>query len=116
MRSHLVEVGTRGFKQYSQPIFNFDGKGDGWISMCSPDVQRVGDQYILTYDSWGDKAGKPNGLFYKTSKDLVHWSKGKTMATNLIGDKSVIDAALAHTDKGFHLISLTRSAIQGRWG
>jgi hypothetical protein len=104
IRSHVVELSTRDFKQYSQPIFNFDGEEDGWIGMCSPDVQRVGNQYILTYNSWGDKAGKPNSLFYKTSKDLVHWSQGKTLATNLIGDESVIDAALAHIDKGFYLI------------
>ncbi len=102
--SHVVEVSTRDFKHYSQPIFNFDGEEDGWISMCSPDVQRVGNQYILTYNSWENKVGKPNALFYKISKDLVHWSQAKTLAANLTGDKGVIDAALAYTDKGFYLI------------
>jgi hypothetical protein len=75
VRSHVVEVSTRDFKTYSQPIFNFDGEEDGWLGMCSPDVQHIGNQYVMTFNSWGDKPGKLNALFYKTSSDLTHWSK-----------------------------------------
>ena len=107
VRSHVVEVSTRDFKRFSQPIFDFDGEEEGWIGMCSPDVQRLGKQYVMTFNSWGDKPGKPNQLFYMTSDDLVHWSRRHTLALNLTGagaDQHPIDAALAFTDGGYYLI------------
>ena len=55
VRSHVVEVSTRDFKHFSEPIFNFDGEEEGWIGMCSPDVQRLGGKYVMTFNSWGDK-------------------------------------------------------------
>jgi hypothetical protein len=60
VRSHVVEVSTPDFKHYSEPIFNFDGEEDGWIGMCSPDIQRLNGTYVMTFNSWGDKPGKPN--------------------------------------------------------
>src|SRR5690349_4707865 len=87
VRSHVVEVSTRDFKTYSQPIFNFDGEEDGWLGMCSPDVQRIGDHYVMTFNSWGDKPGKWNALFYKTSNDLSHWSKTMPLAAELTAGK-----------------------------
>ena len=102
--SHVVEVSTRDFKHFSDPILNFDGKEDGWIGMCSPDVQMLNGQYVMTFNSWGDKPGKPNELFYTTSPDLVHWSKRQTLAFNLTGTNRVIDAALAAADGGYYLI------------
>jgi hypothetical protein len=106
VRSHVVEVSTSDFKQYSQPIFNFDGEEDGWLGMCSPDVQRLYGEYVMTFNSWGDKPGKPNQLFYMTSRDLVHWSPRKTLALNLtqIGNQRPIDAALAQADGGYYLV------------
>ena len=102
--SHVVEVSTPDFKHFSTPILNFDGKEDGWIGMCSPDVQLLHGQYVMTFNSWGDKPGKPNELFYMTSPDLVHWSKRQTLAFNLTGTNRVIDAALAAADGGYYLI------------
>jgi hypothetical protein len=104
VRSHVVEVSTRDFKHFSAPIFNFDGEEEGWIGMCSPDVQRLGGKYVMTFNSWGDKPGKQNLLFYMTSDDLVHWSPRRTLALNLITGKRVIDAALAQADGGYYLI------------
>src|SRR3984885_6137849 len=105
VRSHVVEVSTRDFKHYSEPIFNFDGEEDGWIGMCSPDVQRLRGKYVMTFNSWGDKSGKPNQLFYRTSDDLVHWTARKTLGLNLTqeGNQRVIDAALAQADGGYYL-------------
>ncbi len=105
VRSHVVEVSTPDFKHYSQPIFNFDGEEDGWIGMCSPDVQLLYGKYVMTFNSWGDKPGKPNQLFYMTSTDLIHWSHRKPLALNLtrVGDQHVIDAALAAADGGYYL-------------
>ena len=104
VRSHVVEVSTRDFKHFSDPTFNFDGEEEGWIGMCSPDVQRLGGKFVMTFNSWGDKPGKPNLLFYMTSEDLVHWSQRQTLAANLTQDKRVIDAALAEADGGYYLI------------
>jgi hypothetical protein len=104
VKSHVVEVSTRNFKHYSPPIFNFDGEDDGWIGMCSPDVQRLRGRYVMTFNSWGDKPGKPNELFYRTSADLVHWSGRHTLALNLVVNARVIDAALAAADGGYYLM------------
>lgn len=104
IRSHVVEVSTRDFKHYSDPILNLDGRDDGWIGMCSPDVQQLDGKYIMTFNSWGDEPGKPNELFYMMSPDLLHWSKAKALALNLTGPNRVIDASLAEADGGYYLI------------
>ncbi len=106
VRSHVVEVSTKDFRQFSQPIFSIDGKEDGWIGMCSPDVQRLYGEYVMTFNSWGNKPGKPDQLFYMTSDDLVHWSHRKTLALNLtrVGNQRVIDVSLAQADGGYYLV------------
>jgi hypothetical protein len=105
VRCHVAEVSTTDFKRYSDPIFNFGGEDDGWAGMCSPDVQFLYGQYVMTFNSWGD-AGKRNELFYETSKDLTHWSKRKTLALNLTdsADQHPIDASLAEAESGYYLV------------
>jgi hypothetical protein len=103
VRSHVVEVSTRDFETYSDPIFNIDGREDGWIGLCSPDVQQIGGTYYMTFNSWGDMPDKPNQLFYESSPDLVHWSDRKSLAPNLTSAGGVIDAAVAGADGGFYL-------------
>lgn len=105
MRSHVMEVSTHDFKHFSAPILNFDDEDDGWIRMCWPDVQFLYGRYVMTFNSWGDKPGKPNELFYMTSDDLIHWSRRRPLALNLtgIGDQDVIDTALAQADNGYYL-------------
>lgn len=104
IRSHVVEVRTADFKVYSKPILDFDGEEDGWIGMCSPDVRKAGSVYEVSFNSWGDKPGKPDQLFYMTSPDLVRWSARRPLARKLTAGKPVIDAAIADTDSGFYLI------------
>ena len=104
VRSHVVEVSTSDFKDYSVPILMVDGADEGWSGMCSPDVQRIGGRYVMTFNSWGDKPGKPNELFYMTSADLNHWSRRKTLALNLTGTNRVIDPSIAGADGGYYLI------------
>ncbi len=103
VRSHVVEVATTDFKTYSDPIINIDGQKDGWIGMCSPDIVKIGDTYYLTFNSWGDKEGKPNQLFYMASKDLKNWGPIKPLATNLTKDVRAIDSALAFS-KGKYIL------------
>ena len=58
----------------------------------------------MTFNSWGDDPRKPNQPFYRTSKDLVHWTPRTALATNLTASQHVIDAALADADGGYYLV------------
>ena len=115
IRSHVVEVTIRDFKTYSEPILNFDGEEDGWIGMCSPDITKVGNTYYLVFNSWGDKEGKLNQLFYMRSKDLVKWNTRKPLAANLTSGTRAIDAAIAFNNKKYYLFwkekQITRCAV-----
>jgi hypothetical protein len=104
VRSHVAEVSTRDFKTYSQPIFDFDGSEEGWIGMCSPDVQRPGSIYELSFNSWGDDPAKPDQLFYMTSADLVHWSPRRPLAPNLTAGHGVIDLSVTRQNGEFYAI------------
>jgi hypothetical protein len=100
VRSHVVEVSTKDFKTYSKPIFDFDGEEDGWIGMCSPDVQRLGKMWELSFNSWGDDPKRPDQLFYMTSPDLVHWSGRHSLAGNLTAGEGVIDLSVTQNGRG----------------
>ena len=104
LRSHVVEVTTTDFRTFSPPIFNWSGQDAGWIGVCSPNISKIGDTYILTYNSWGDKPGRPNQLLYATSSDLRHWDAGHALASDLTTGKRVIDAALVETAGDCYLI------------
>ena len=104
VRSHVAEVSTKDFKTYSQPILNFDGEDEGWIGMCSPDVQLLGNVYELSFNSWGDDPEKPDQLFYMTSKDLVHWSARHPLGANLTAGRGVIDASVTQAHGGLYLV------------
>lgn len=100
VRSHVVGVRTDDFKTFSEPMFLWDGRDDGWIGMCSPEIHKHEGIYYLTYNSWGDKDGRPNQLFYATSTDLEMWDKHKPLARSATVDENgnpvrAIDAALA---------------------
>lgn len=95
VRSHVVQVTTPDFKTFSEPLMNLDGREDDWIGMCSPDVARIGDTWYLCYNSWGDKEGQPNQLFFRSSKDLKNWSPARPLAANLTRGARAIDAAVA---------------------
>ncbi len=95
VRSHVVEVTTSDFTHYSEPLLNIDGREDGWIGMCSPELATIGDTHYLCFNSWGDKEGTPNQLFYMSSDDLVHWSRRRPLAANITKGVRAIDAAVA---------------------
>jgi hypothetical protein len=124
-RSHVTSVITSDFKTFSDPLFMWDGREDDWIGMCSPNITGTGEKYYLTYNSWGDKKGKHNQLFYAVSEDLVNWKKDIPLAPNITKGKRAIDAAAAYNGKEFFLIfkqekpGVTRLAraeeIDGQW-
>jgi hypothetical protein len=94
-RSHVSAVKTQDFKTFSEPLFIWDGKKDGWIGMCSPNIVKSGNIYYLTYNTWGDKPGKVNQLLYAVSKDLETWDEiHRPLAANLTEGKRAIDAAV----------------------
>jgi hypothetical protein len=68
--------------------------------MCSPDVQRIGAQYVMTFNAWGDQTPKPKQLFYSTSTDLSTWGPMRPLAASLTAGHSYIDAALANPGDG----------------
>lgn len=103
-RSHVASVYTKDFLTFSEPLFLWDGSEDDWIGMCSPGINKVGDNYYLTYNSWGDKKEKPNQLFYAVSDDLVNWKKDIPLAQNLTAGNRAIDAAVAYTAGGYYLM------------
>jgi hypothetical protein len=104
VRSHVVEVSTKNFKIYSNPIFNFDGEKAGWVGMCSPDVQKLGNSWELSFNSWGDDPKRPDQPFYMTSRDLVHWSRRHRLATNLTAGRRVIDLSVTRTGQGYYAV------------
>lgn len=115
-RSHVVGVKTVDFKSYSAPLFVWRGESGGWIGMCSPNVTKVGEVYYLTYNSWGDREGQPNQLFYATSRDLEHWDHDKPLATNVTRGERAIDAAIAHFNSGYYLVWKEWQTPQVAWG
>lgn len=103
-RSHVTSVYTKDFKEFSEPLFLWDGRSDDWRGMCSPSINKIGNKYYLTYNSWGDKKGQPNQLFYAVSTNLVDWQKGLPLAHNLTAGKRAIDAAVAYTGSEYYLM------------
>ncbi len=123
VRSHVVGIKTKDFKNFSDPLFIWDGRKDGWIGMCSPDITKIHGTYYLTYNSWGDKEGKPNQLFYASSKDLETWQKHIPLAKDITTGTRAIDAALAYENKRYYLVWKEKQSpniaysenVQGPW-
>ncbi|MFX0098645.1 MAG: hypothetical protein ACFFCS_03620 [Candidatus Hodarchaeota archaeon] len=101
-RSHVCSVKTRDFKQFSEPLFDWRGKKEGWIGLCSPNISKTGNLFYLTYNSWGDKRDKTNQLFCATSKNFEDWEYFH-IALELTLDIRAIDAAIAFDDGRFIL-------------
>jgi hypothetical protein len=102
IRSHVVEVSTQDFLTFSRPILNFEGEKDGWIGMCTPDVQKLGKTWELSFNSWGDDPKRPDQLFYMTSPDLVRWAAPSPLAANLTVGQSVIGPSLTSADGSYY--------------
>jgi hypothetical protein len=103
-RSTITSVSTRDFIHFSDFLFCFDGRAEGTIGMCSPDIVQVTEGYVLTFNAWGDKPGSPNQLFYMQSTDLVNWSDRFPLASSLTAGVRAIDAALAFSGDVWTLI------------
>jgi hypothetical protein len=110
LRSHVVEITTGDFKAFSKPILNFDGEEEGFVGMCSPDVQKLGELWELSFNSWGDDPGHiHHQLFYMTSSDLVHWSPPHPFARNLTAGEGADD--LTVTRRGDLYYAMWKEAV-----
>jgi hypothetical protein len=74
---------------------------------ASPDLVRAPNgRFVATYDSPpGEARGQEAKLYYRTSRDLVHWSAPRPLAHSLAPNPRdrMIDAALAWTGNGLVL-------------
>ena len=109
VRSHVVGVKSTDFQNWSEPLIIWDGRDDGWIGMCSPNISKIGGAWYLTYNSWGDMDGRPNQLFYRRSTDLENWEERQPLAPEVTVDhkgrpRRGIDGALAKVDNTVYLI------------
>ena len=104
-RSHVVEVTTKDWKTFSEPILHVDGREDGWTGMCSPNLTEAHGKYYLTFNSWGKKHPNEgtNDLFYMESEDLVNWSPYKRIAAEYTKDKTCIDVCILYENGKFYL-------------
>ncbi|MEO1022773.1 MAG: hypothetical protein AAFW89_09520 [Bacteroidota bacterium] len=93
-RCHVTGVRTRDFITFSDPLFIWSGIEEGWIGFCSPNLTRFNDRYVLTFNSWGDKKGRANQLFYAESDNLENWSAPKPLGSNVTNGHRAIDAAV----------------------
>jgi hypothetical protein len=94
-RCHVSAVRTRDFLSFTEPLFIWSGVDRGFWGFCSPNIGQVGDTFVLTDNSWGDKDGQPNQLFYATSRDLERWDAHHPLAATITRGRRAIDAALA---------------------
>lgn len=104
-RSHVVGVSTKDWINFSEPFLHIDGKEGGWTGMCSPNLSKIGNQYVLTFNSWGKRHPNKgtNDLFFIRSTDLLSWSKPERFDSTLTYNKTSIDAALAHANNKYYL-------------
>lgn len=71
--SHVAGMLTTDFVTFTE-LFWISGHAQGWTGMCSPNFTPLNESFwIMTFNSWGDEAGKPNQLFYLTSADINGW-------------------------------------------
>jgi hypothetical protein len=72
--------------------------------MANPVVTAHRNIYYLTFNSWGDKAGKPGQLFYMTSRDLKNWTLKTPLAPELTASEKVTHPVLAFSRNRWFLI------------
>lgn len=122
-RSRVARVSSPDLKGFSNLEILFDGREQGWIGMCSPDLTRGPDGWVLVCNSWGMAPGRPNALHVATSSDLINWSSLRPLADELCPHDGVIDGALAWTGAVWilackrcrQLLIATAAALDGPW-
>ena len=97
-RSTIAAVHGPDFANLGEIDILFDGRENDLIGMCSPDIFKGPNGWVMMFNSWGQKVGSPNALYYATSQNLTTWSTAKRLAPNLAQEDRVIDGAIAWVD------------------
>ncbi len=97
-RSVVATVTSPDLENFSELRILFSGREQNLIGMCSPDLAKGPDGWVMIFNSWGQKEGSPNALHVSTSTDLITWSPAQRLAPNLAQEDRVIDGALAWVD------------------
>jgi hypothetical protein len=95
-RPHIATTSTADMKTFTTPTLLFESESKGWDGLISPDLVYLGgERYVLTFSSWGERAGQPpTQLFHSESSDLVHWGPMTLLAGNVTKGR-VFDGVLA---------------------
>jgi hypothetical protein len=102
-RFRIAQTASRGWQHWSKPVVR--AHLGGASNVVSPDITRgANGRYVETFD------GVPHGqqqlkLFYRTSTNLVRWSRTHRLMPHVFGgtQQRLIDAALAWTHHGLFL-------------
>jgi hypothetical protein len=116
-RSHVAGVSTMDMIRFSDPALLWDGRGDGWTGMCSPNISAHQGAYVMTYNTWGDQHpnGRHNQLFYARSDDLIDWAAPRPLAPELTRGIRAIDAALERHSRRWFLVYKERQTPVMAW-
>lgn len=93
MYCHVIGARGESLTSFAEPFMIWGGEDLGTWGLASPEVVSHDNRYYMFYNSWGDKPGETNRLFYAVSDDLVHWEKHLPLARNLTDGIRAIDAA-----------------------
>ncbi len=98
-RSKVIGRSTRDFVTFSDPIFMWGHGDEGW---CAPDLARIDETWVLTYQRWNPRGANETykQLFFSTSTDLIQWGPHEELASEITAGERGIDPAIAkHGDK-----------------
>ena len=75
----------------------FDGREQDLIGMCSPDIFKGPNEWVMIFNSWGQKVDSPNALFLCHIPGLTNVVKSQATCKSGTEDR-VIDGAIAWVD------------------
>jgi len=114
-RSHLLGMRTTVLGEAPEILFCSYGKERGAYGLASPELTEKDGLFYLCYNSWGNKPGEPNRLFYAVSADLQLWDFHKPLAAETTQGVRAIDAALAFANDKVYLCWKEKQRIQFAW-
>lgn len=101
-RTHIIEVVTKDFISFSEPIIDWGGFEEEVGGFCSPSIIKANGIYYLTFNSWGDVPGQPNQLYFSASADLRNWNGKHRLARNLTEGIRSIDAVVTYANGKYY--------------
>lgn len=112
MFPHVIGAVGDTLLSIQAPFLSWGGWEQGFLGLASPDIVKHGDTWYMVYNSWGDKEGEPNQLFYATSRDLISWDALKPLAKNLTEGVRAIDAAVMFYNEKVYLVYKEKQKVK----